>query len=342
MENFINKVCSRLLCREPIVTKLYELIGNSEEALPNAIYFYGHTGTGKTNIINTYFKVCKKFNYIHINCVECYTSKILYETIINKFYNHKICYENNFTSYSKCENLSEFIILLRKLDIIKSYIICLDNAEKLRDMDFNILPSFLRLQEFTNLNICTILISQLPFEKFYTTTGFSEIHLLHCPQYTKSEIHKILLKNFDNVKEYVKSRLLQKYQDPDEILHKVTIIENLNNDVYDNYLNIFLNMFYRVCRDLPELRVISKDYFEIYCEPIINETIDCNDVSKLWRNISKPLRTALSGIYMRIDQDLRVQKILKSHAVCIKYTYLYFLNFRLTNYNLNQIIVLKN
>ena len=40
-------------------------------------------------------------------------------------------------------------------------IIALKNAERLRDMDGNLLPGFLRLRELTRLPVCVLLISKI-------------------------------------------------------------------------------------------------------------------------------------------------------------------------------------
>ena len=48
----------------------------------------------------------------------------------------------------------------------KGVIIALKNAERLRDMDANLLPGFLRLRELTRLPVCVLLISKIAWEAF--------------------------------------------------------------------------------------------------------------------------------------------------------------------------------
>ena len=43
-------------------------------------------------------------------------------------------------------------------------IIALKNAERLRDMDGNLLPGFLRMRELTRLPVCVLLISKIAWE----------------------------------------------------------------------------------------------------------------------------------------------------------------------------------
>lgn len=295
-------------CRENIINTLNELLNDPEETFPPSIYAFGLSGTGKTAILTKFLKHTKSKTVI-LDCIECYSSKILYESILNKFHSHHLRKEHNYAPYLKCETLKDFIGDLQQSrtdkDHDSSYIICLDNAERVRDMDANILPAFMRLPELTGLNICCILVSQLPFEKYYTKMGLPEVITIYFPQYSKNEVQKILTDDFEKVRD----RLLKRLKNDPPIQLSVDIekaldtVSNLSSEFYGNFLNVFLSVFYKACRDLPELKVVSTDCFDVYVEPVVNGTIDKNDVSRLWRHITNPLKTALSQVYMRMDQS---------------------------------------
>lgn len=51
---------------------------------------------------------------------------------------------------------------------------------------------------------------------------------------------------------------------------------------------------------MKELRLVAAECFPAYCEPVRDGTIPAHDSMKLWRNITKTLRAALSTMYMRI------------------------------------------
>ncbi|XP_055844180.1 origin recognition complex subunit 5 [Episyrphus balteatus] len=305
-------------CRDNVIHTLYELLGDPEETFPPSIYFYGHSGTGKTSILTKFLKRTHSKTII-LDCIECYTSRILYENILNKFHSHHLRKEDNFAPYMKCETLKDFITDLQQIGVdsdnndeeeeTSSYIICLDNAERVRDMDANILPAFMRLPELTGLNICCILVSQLPFEKYYTKMGLPEQMSIYLPQYNKNEVQKILTDDFERVRDRLLSRLRKNppMQLAVDIERAEETISGLTSDFYGNFLNVFLSVFYKACRDLPELKVVSTDCFDIYVEPVLNGTIDKNDVSRLWRHITNPLKIALAQVYMRMDQDTEVR-----------------------------------
>ncbi|TTN49604.1 Origin recognition complex subunit 5 [Bagarius yarrelli] len=95
-----------------------------------------------------------------------------------------------------------------------SHLQVVEKAELLRDMEANLLPALLRLQEL------------IVWEKFRPNTGCFEPLLLHFPDYTKAELLHIL----------------SRYSHP-----------SYTPELYTSYINILLGVFYSVCRDLREL-----------------------------------------------------------------------------------------
>lgn len=296
-------------CRENTIQTLFELCGNSNEALPNAIYFNGHAGTGKTAIIKAFMKQhatdTTNMLTVYINSVESYTTKILLENILEEF-NEKL--QNKLTNASKCDTLKEFVEQLRSIRLLDlkpaGYLLALDNAERLRDMDANILPALIQLQQLSALNICVILISQLPLEKYYCQTGLPEVICLYLKQYSKADTARILGMDLEKSKLILKQKILKNQINTKEDQQQaIKLIDNITVDFYNNYLNVFLSVFYKACRDVPELMLTSRKCFMIYMEPILDGSIEPNDVSRLWRHIAGPLRSCLSQVYNRLDSS---------------------------------------
>ncbi|XP_037956800.1 origin recognition complex subunit 5 [Teleopsis dalmanni] len=303
MTKMLELLQTKYPCRNEVINVIYQLIGNVEESFPANIYLWGHSGTGKTSIIKEFIRQStrkKRLRTVHLNCVECYTTKLLLGNIIETF----IESTNNET---KCDTVNDFVSLLRLIcpkrsnpGETPSFIIVLDNAERLRDMDANILPTFLRLQQLTGLNLCVVFVSQLPFEKYYSKTGITDIQIVHCPQYNKGETLCILSSDFDVTRRVIRAKLKQ--QSVEELTKKFYIIDTITQDFFNNYLNILLSVFYKACRNLPELKITSRKCFAIYIEPVLDGSIDMKDASRLWRHVTSPLIKALSQVYMRIDQ----------------------------------------
>lgn len=293
MNNCVENISEKFQCRQELITELYKTL-NKNEDYPEAIYLFGISGTGKSVVLKEFLtKIeCK---YVFINCIECYSYNILFETILNELFGHKLCAENNYSPYVKCSNMKSFLMEISKLDEGNSYVIVLEQAEKLRDMEYNILPIFLRLQEMTNLNICCVLVGMVSWEKFLPKTGLTDVLTIHVPQYTKDNLFEILMANFATVNEIIRKQVLG-----DE--KKLQIQESLDSEFYNKYLTILLQIFFPVCRDLNELKRIARDCFPKFCEPVLDGTISKTDINKLWKNITETFLTTLKSVYVRINE----------------------------------------
>ncbi|EDS42384.1 origin recognition complex subunit [Culex quinquefasciatus] len=215
------------------------------------------------------------------------------KAILNRLTGHVPCAANGYASLASVDSMKDFVVHLARLSPSRSYIVVLENAERVRDMDHNVLPMLLRLPEVTGLNVCVVLVWDLPFEKYFVRTGLAPVVKLFVAEYSKKDILVILMNDFEAV--------LQACQlSEEEIDKRLKIVEMLTPDFFENYLNIFLNVFFKVCRDLKELQLVALECFHKYCEPMLDGTIAADDVTRLWRNISKTLKLALGTIFMRM------------------------------------------
>ncbi|KAL9931070.1 origin recognition complex subunit 5 [Glossina fuscipes fuscipes] len=317
MSTDIRKVLSELYpCRSDFIGKLCDLL---LESLPHVLYVYGHSGTGKTVILRDLLRLMGKntnFKTSYVNCIECYSTKVLLENILND-----LCSIEGVDI--NCENVNQFTEFLKCFytkPTHTSLIMVLDQAERLRDMDGNVLPSLMRLQELTGLNVCAVLVGQISFEKYYVANGLPELVTLNCGQYTKCEILHILSNHFDAARNNLKDYIIQHQLDKNDMQEKLHIVENITIEFFNNYLNIFLYVFHKACRDLPELKNTADVCFISYMKPVLSREVDIMDAQKLWRSITPTLRTALTQIYMRYDNpyelkcssDNEIQKIARS------------------------------
>ncbi|XP_044017210.1 origin recognition complex subunit 5 [Aphidius gifuensis] len=278
-KNILNKLLDNISCRDNVINNLYSLIGHKDEPLPANIFVHGHIATGKSLVIET---MIKYLDYKHsiINCIEHSNVRHIYDYILMELSSYKLDSTNSFKYNAKCDNFMDFINNLKTIfnsdNNNENIIIVLDKCERLRDIDLNVLNGFMRLQELTNLNICIIMISDVIWEKYRVKIGAIEPLRIHFSQYTKDEMSKILLKLKNN---------------------------DYNDGFYMNYLNLFLSVFYRFCRDINELRYMANINFLKYIEPIKNGTCNENNITLLWRNISNVLKTNLEVIYLRVSSN---------------------------------------
>uniref|UniRef100_A0A1Q3EWP7 Origin recognition complex subunit 5 n=1 Tax=Culex tarsalis TaxID=7177 RepID=A0A1Q3EWP7_CULTA len=311
MEQVVNVISEKYPCRKGLIQKLYQLFGDGDP-FPPAVYLYGHTSTGKSSILQAFLPLLEATTkHAILNAIECYTNKILFETILNRLEGHVPCAANGYRSLTSVDCMKDFVAQLQRLPADRNYILVVENAERVRDMDHNVLPILLRLPEVSGLNICTVLVSDLPFEKYFIKTGLSPVVKLFVAEYSKKDILVILMNDFELVRDQLRMELESNKNaanlSEEELDKRLKILSMLTPDFYENYLNIFLNVFFKVCRDLKELQLVALECFHKYCEPVLDGTIPPDDVTRLWRNISKTMKLALGTIYMRmgnVNQEL--------------------------------------
>lgn len=288
MDSIVNKLKISFPGRKYQIQQLCNLFGYKNETFVDCVYIYGPSSTGKSSIVTSVLDNLG-IQHVRINLIECYSPKILFESILNQLSGHKV---DSFKGlpYAKCDNIMDFIFNLKKCASevdLNNTVIVLDKAERLRNMEYNLLPSFLKFQEISQLPISVILVSEIMFEKYYSKFVVDEPIKVYFPQYTQDELLEILCLDHENVKDATHDHFGETFE--------------ISNEFYENYLNIFLSVFYRSCRDLSELRYMSKLNFLKYCEPIAKGQYKFDDSMALWRNISPILKASLEVLYLRIS-----------------------------------------
>ncbi|CAH0555133.1 unnamed protein product [Brassicogethes aeneus] len=274
-------------CRSNEIDQLLNLFKSKEEPYPCSVYVYGGPSTGKSSIIKHVLKNLK-INYVMINIIECYTSKNLYEIILNKFSGLHV-YPLNGQPYTKCENLMEFTYQLKKISSIinlNGSVLVIDKVDELRDMDLNLLNALLKLKELTGISLCVVFVSEILFEKYVSRSNVCEPIKIYFPQYTKEQLLEIMKKDYNQAQHLI----VNNFQKP---IH-------FDLTFYHNYLNVFLSVFFRACKDLAELKHMSKVNFIKYCDPINQNENTINDSVTLWRNMAPLLKSSLETLYLRV------------------------------------------
>jgi len=276
MEKYLKKLRKKdIICREKMITRLYSLIGAADEPMPESIFVYGHMATGKSLIIQSLLDHLN-YNVSYINCIEHLGSKHIYNYILDDLTASIKKLSGDIQLKYNCDNIMDFILVLKKIshNDKRPIVLVFDKCHKIKYFDVTFLPAILRLRELSGIDICTILISEIMWDKFNTKIGILKPIKIYFPQYTKDELAQLLL------------------------LDKPA---NYDTNFYKNYLNLFLSVFFRFCRDLNELRHMAKVNFAKYIEPIESKRIEPDNVAALWRNISATLRSNLEIIYLRVS-----------------------------------------
>lgn len=285
----LSQLESSLPCRSAQINQLYNLFGHNGEPFPDSVYISGGPGSGKSIVVSKVFEALHVKHAI-INLIECYTSRILFESILCK-----LCPVANADDSFKCDNMMDFIDNLKRNrdEIGHSAVLIIDKAEKLRTMDFNLFHSLMKLRELTEgIGLSVVFLSEIVLQKFYSKSNTVEPLQIRFPQYNKDELLEILALDIDFARATTRSFVF-------------------DSDFYKNYLNAFLSFFYRNCRDLRELRYIARTNFPNYCQPIINNENTSNDAAALWRKIVPTLQVSLQNLYLRISNHNSIPQALE-------------------------------
>ncbi|NXI38112.1 ORC5 protein, partial [Galbula dea] len=261
-------------CREAQVSLLLSIFGERQQFSFPSIFIYGHTSSGKTYVMQTLLKTLE-LPHVFVNCVEYFTSRLLLEEILHQLQSYSS--EAEQISPVPCDTFNDFVRLFKQAVASpelqdQTFYIVLDRAEQLREMEANILPAFLRLQELSDRNVTVVLLSEIVWELFRPSIGYFEPLTLYFPDYSIGHLQKILSQNHPPF---------------------------CSADFYAAYINILLGVFYMVCRDLKELQHLAVLNFSKYCEPVVRGEANERDTRKLWKNIEPHLKKAMQTVYLR-------------------------------------------
>jgi origin recognition complex subunit 5 len=120
--------------------------------------------------------------------------------------------------------------------------------------------------------ICTILISNIVWDKFHGGTGVREPYLVHFPAYSKEVMVSIISQDCP---------------------------EGVDKGFFVQFATLMCNVFHGPCRDLNEIRHIVSILFPSYREPVERGEIDPSNSVQLFKAISPILRTQLRRLYLR-------------------------------------------
>ncbi|XP_063227743.1 origin recognition complex subunit 5 [Bacillus rossius redtenbacheri] len=269
-----DKLSSTNPCRESEIDTLMGLL--VMHYMPSSIFIYGHTATGKTHTVKN---ILQELNYAnaYVNCIECYSPKLMYQQILHDLFDDPE--QSILDSIFTCDNMMDFVTHLEQNAscerIFKEpYVIVFDNCENLRNMDGTFLSAVLRLQEFTKLNLCVILIAGISWDKFYSKVNCEVPIIVHFRQYTKDELLELLL--------------LDVNADP-----------RIPRHLYRAFLQLVLAVCCRYCCSLVELRHVARTTYRKLCDPAEECAPESLDVKKMWVKIKPHLEASVNKLYMR-------------------------------------------
>ncbi|XP_053097872.1 origin recognition complex subunit 5 [Pangasianodon hypophthalmus] len=269
-EDKLQALTEDLPCRGAQTGTLLALMGEPDQYSYPSVFLYGHRSTGKSHVLLTLLTQLQ-LPHAAVSCVECVSAGLMFEQVLSALFGSDAA-----ALLPRSPSLSDFVRIYRQACLQhparQTRYIVVEKAELLRDVEANLLPALLRLQELVDDNVTVFLLSEIVWEKFRPNTGCFEPLLLHFPDYTKAELLHILSRD---------------------------VHPSYTPELYASYINILLGVFYSVCRDLRELRHLAALNFSKFCEPLEKGEARESDTHKLWRNIEPHLKKAMQSVYLR-------------------------------------------
>lgn len=268
-------------CRADLIRRLYvdHNLGRAHPvALPAAIYVYGDHGTGKTAVLGALLGQLQQPPVQHhcctVDAVECFTPRHLYESCLAAL---PVPPPPSSSAASppetggpfgnlqrRCDSGRDFVDALRTLPADRAYVLRIDDAHRLRDLDAGVLAVLLRLRELSGRNVCCVLVGTLPFEKLLPVGSFPAPVLMHWRNYAQRDVLEILLANYPVYSKRLQERFVHAAAaattttiEAAEKQRRADVIDGLERGFYESFLALFLSTFFRTCRDLNELRLVS-------------------------------------------------------------------------------------
>lgn len=334
--------------RDGYLKELYRLFGRPSHCFHSSVYIDGASGTGKTAVLLQLLEhLGDNISCALIDCIELYTSKMVFEAIVNRLNGYKLSPNNNFESFASCDNAEDFIDALNTLDPHRSFVVILKHFDRLHDIETNILPIMMRLNVLVpQINVCCVLIGTQIQRNFIGKIGLMPMINVHCEQYGKNDLLQILSKRIANLKRMMTNTILEgggrkgaAGGGDDESIQqqqqqRLITFNELDDRFYMAYFNQFLDVFYPICRNAKELLYLSNANFPIYCRPVIDGEIQPTDLRKLWKNMEIPFKAAMNTIYCRVQQKNQLSSVSTLHLGCHLFLLLIFIDFDLILFRL--------
>ncbi|ENN74972.1 hypothetical protein YQE_08429, partial [Dendroctonus ponderosae] len=263
--------------REPQIAQLLAYFRAAP--YPPAVYIRGGPSSGKCAIVSGLLGALR-IRHALVDLVECYSSKVLFELVLNQLSGHRVDPAVG-APFAACDHLMDFVGQLGRIEDVDGSVVVLRHAEELRKLEANVLAGFLGLRQLTRVRVSVVLLSEVAFEKYYHKLNLSEPLKVHFPQYSMEQLLHILQLDFPHA----------------EQLSAVQV----DREFHRSYLSVFLPVFYRACRDLSELRHMSRKHFAQYCQPVLDQQLRAQDSLALWKRIAPIFNAATSVLYLRVS-----------------------------------------
>ena len=333
--SLLDRLSDRWPGRRTQISRLMSLVGGASSwALP-FMYIYGHTGTGKSSIVQETLRGTKT-NHAYINCVTVSSARELFDMILDQLDDNASQQANQTDSSDSRANpnsggavdvgnssafsatsVTAFVNLLRdQTSTDHATYIVLDGLQYLTGMNAlhsgdgggscnggdknGLVAQFVRLQQICRRNIGVIIIGQSAWSHASLSAGGLEPQSVLFPTYTKQEIIQILANECPSA--------------PDNLVLPSTV--SLSN-VFRIFLEQIHSLYHDVVNDLRQFRYLARRLFPLYISPATRSRSDssyipANDASRLQMRMENVYRYMRTRIFQNDVTETELSRLIEN------------------------------
>ena len=289
-----------LQCRQPERFYLNSYLNASNTSLPDSLFVFGPINSGKTSLVREVLQ-SQGYAYAVTSAFKGSMSpRLIFEDVLSQLTSETRDQRPDFSSpFPECDSFSDFVGTLTKVfensKTVPKIVIALTNAEKLRDIDGHILPSFLRLREFCAgaVDVCVVLVSRVPWNKFQhpsLASVPSPIPVVFRP-YAKDELSQI-----------VAAKLLSDSRENTQLEKKYDL------EFYKTFSDLVVSIFSVGSRSVPFFTWIAESLVGKYREPVERGTTEKENARALYRQIEPEIKAMRTQAFIReVDPNSAAQ-----------------------------------
>eukprot|EP00026_Physarum_polycephalum_P009278 Phypoly_transcript_09395.p1 GENE.Phypoly_transcript_09395~~Phypoly_transcript_09395.p1 ORF type:complete len:454 (+),score=37.86 Phypoly_transcript_09395:80-1363(+) len=268
--------------RESQITQLISVLKDPTN-LPSSFTVTGNESTGKTAILHYLLSrlqcsdatTLPSFYYSFVDCMYHFSTKSLLLDIMEQFLEQ---FPNNTRIVKKWSSFTEFVNVLRDVNIDPPIYIVVDNADRLGDTGFfdaQLVFNLIHLSHWTGKKVTPIFVSRHPFST-YTKGCFPEPTDIFFAPYTKEEV-KAIIKDHH-------------------------VLPSADKTLFTYLSNLMVDVCWSRCVDLRELIRITHHLYPICEQQGNNHEIFKESFMAVYAKIKPNIQKSVINIYRR-DKD---------------------------------------
>jgi origin recognition complex subunit 5 len=282
---------------------LFKFLSGPPSSWPPSVFIFGPAQSGKTRMLEDVINATEFSSSGAASCVvSCVQGAVQPRIVLQEIVRKLLGGDDEAAAVSNLSDLAH--ALVRNRDRLSGgVVVALKNAERLRDMDANLLPGFLRLAELTSMPVCAVLLSKISWSKFHVPSGLTRPVPVAVRQFTKEQMSVIIA-------EKLKASQMERDESVSDDIKRI----DWTDQFFQNYASLVIGIFFTAVRTLPQLDYLCSKHFASYRDPVARGEIEQHNVRSLYRVVEKELKESLSTLHLQETTSKQLMALQRREA----------------------------